>query len=100
MKESACGALVYLSTKKGIAELGKQLRGLRKEAGLTQTDLAKKCGLRQGNISRIECGKEQHLGLITLVRFVNGCGSLLFITMKDCECQEKPYCALRIPPTT
>lgn len=36
--------------------IGKRIQRLRKDAGLTQTQLAEKCGMAQPNIARIEAG--------------------------------------------
>jgi len=36
--------------------IGQMVQRLRKEAGLTQTQLAEKCGMAQPNIARIEAG--------------------------------------------
>ena len=36
--------------------IGQRIQELRKEAGLTQKDIAKKCGMAQPNIARIEAG--------------------------------------------
>lgn len=36
--------------------IGDKIKGLRKEAGMTQTQLAEKCGMAQPNIARIEAG--------------------------------------------
>jgi len=37
-------------------QIGNRIQELRKEAGLTQTQLAEKCGMAQPNIARIEAG--------------------------------------------
>jgi len=37
-------------------QIGQRIQELRKEAGLTQTQLAEKCGMAQPNIARIEAG--------------------------------------------
>jgi len=37
-------------------QIGQRIQELRKEAGLTQKDLAEKCGMTQPNIARIEAG--------------------------------------------
>jgi DNA-binding XRE family transcriptional regulator len=36
--------------------IGQRIQELRKEAGMTQTQLAEKCGMAQPNIARIEAG--------------------------------------------
>lgn len=57
------GVAVSIKGKKIIrnelyAETGKKMAGLRKENGLSQKDLAKKLGISQQLISRIESGNE------------------------------------------
>lgn len=37
--------------------IGQQLADMRKEKGLTQSELAARCGLTQNHITRIESGK-------------------------------------------
>ena len=37
-------------------QIGQRIQELRKDAGLTQTQLAEKCGMMQPNIARIEAG--------------------------------------------
>lgn len=37
--------------------LGKQIRELRKQRGMTQVELAERAGTTQGHIARIECGR-------------------------------------------
>lgn len=39
--------------------LGKQLKGLRARAGLTQAALAERLGVRQSVVSEYECGKRR-----------------------------------------
>ena len=43
--------------KKAQHNIGKRIAELRKEKGMTQTQLAKKCGMAQPNIATIEAGK-------------------------------------------
>ena len=37
-------------------QIGQRIQELRKEQGMTQTQLAEKCGMAQPNIARIEAG--------------------------------------------
>lgn len=37
-------------------QIGQRIQELRKEQGMTQTQLAEKCGMKQPNIARIEAG--------------------------------------------
>lgn len=43
--------------KKAQQSIGKRIAELRKEKGMTQVQLAKKCGMAQPNIAAIEAGK-------------------------------------------
>ena len=54
-------AIVTSSRKEAIMnevakQIGQRIQELRKEAGMTQTQLAEKCGIAQPNIARIEAG--------------------------------------------
>lgn len=52
--------------------LKKALRAARLDAGLTQVELAKKLGKRQGYISKIELG-ERYLGLMDFIEWCEAC---------------------------
>ncbi len=54
-------------------KFGQQLRTLRKEAGLTQTDLAERIGTVQGYLSRLEQGQAEPC-LKTLKALADGLG--------------------------
>lgn len=54
-------------------KIGQQIRGTRKEIGLTQAMLAKKLGVKQQMISRIESGQE-NTSLITLKKIADKLG--------------------------
>lgn len=43
--------------KKAQHNIGKRIAELRKEKGMTQAQLAEKCGMLQPNIAAIEAGK-------------------------------------------
>lgn len=45
------------NTQNSIVAIGKQIADIRKEKGLTQKELAQKCGIQQSNISRLEKGQ-------------------------------------------
>jgi len=45
--------------------IGRRIAEMRKEQGLTQTQLAEQCGLQQAHIARIETGKYS-VGIDTL----------------------------------
>ena len=51
-------------------ELAQTVHDLREEEGLTQTDLAKKIGTRQPNISRLERGEAASLPSLDLLNRV------------------------------
>lgn len=61
--------------------LGTQLSRARRAADLTQGQLAEKCGVQQGVISRIERGQGNPT-LKTLELLANGCGRSLNITLE------------------
>ena len=49
--------LTGIKTMNEVAkQIGQRIQDLRKEAGMTQTQLAEKCGMAQPNIARIEAG--------------------------------------------
>lgn len=45
--------------------IGRRIALLRKEQGMTQTELAERCGIGQGHIARIEAGRYS-VGIDTL----------------------------------
>lgn len=55
------------------ARLGRRLRALRLEAGLTQADLARRTGIHRPNIARVEAGRHTP-ALETLARLANAIG--------------------------
>lgn len=62
-------------------EIARQIIQLRKEKGLTQSDLAKKLNTQQSVISRIENG-EQNITLSTLDKIAKELGARIEITFK------------------
>jgi transcriptional regulator with XRE-family HTH domain len=50
-----------------LKELGKRIKKIRKHKNLTQLDLEVKCGIDNGDISRIENGRK-NLELYTIVK--------------------------------
>jgi transcriptional regulator with XRE-family HTH domain len=50
------------------------LRVLRERAGLTQTELADRTGLKQETISALECGKVPNPRKLTLDKLARGLG--------------------------
>lgn len=60
--------------------IGQRIAELRKERGLTQTQLAERCGLQQAHIARIEAGRYS-VGLDTLAQIADAMGMKIdFIT--------------------
>jgi len=60
----------------------KALIAARMESNLTQKELAKKTGIRQSNISRIENGKSSPT-ITTLQQLANGMGKTLHIEFRQ-----------------
>ena len=54
-----------------LVRLGKRIRGLRREKGWTQTDMAVYLDMNRGHISDIERGKRE-AGIITLQVIARG----------------------------
>ena len=63
-------------------ELMKTLYIARSEQGLTQEELAQRCGIKQSNLSRIESGNGNP-SLSTLKRIARGLGKVLMIDFVD-----------------
>lgn len=57
------------STALQVASVGRRLRQLRKERGLTQSDLARQIGIQQSDLSRMEKG-EYRVSLDNLVKIL------------------------------
>jgi len=53
--------------------IGRRIAELRKEQGMTQTQLAERCGLQQAHIARIETGRYS-VGLDTLAQIATALG--------------------------
>jgi transcriptional regulator with XRE-family HTH domain len=63
-----------------MRELGRVLRHMRESRGLTQQQLARRTGLTQPAISRMEKGFSRHAPTIeTLTRYMHGCNRKLLI---------------------
>jgi transcriptional regulator with XRE-family HTH domain len=54
--------------------VGKRIYGIRKSVKMTQEILAKKSGIRQGNISRLEKGTVQDVNVSTLLKLARALG--------------------------
>ena len=54
---------------------GRALGRFRESKGLTQTQLAQMCGMRQTQISQIEGGHNSNLKLETMLRICNALGA-------------------------
>lgn len=55
---------------------------IRRRYGLSQAELAEKCGRRQSYISRVE-SRQQNVSLATLIEIVNATGAELSIDLVD-----------------
>jgi DNA-binding XRE family transcriptional regulator len=58
---------------------GYELAQLRKERGITQTELAKKMGVSQARVSHIERGNIDHIELATVRAYVQALGGTVRI---------------------
>ncbi|HEV2100376.1 MAG TPA: helix-turn-helix transcriptional regulator [Stellaceae bacterium] len=58
-----------------IIEFGRRLREARRQAGLSQAEVAARLGIRQGYVSRVELGAE-NITLSACVRFAQAVGCL------------------------
>lgn len=65
-----------------FAEIAKNLIATRTEEGLTQGELAKRCGISQANISKFETGSSRP-SLSTLKKIADGLGRRLSVTFVD-----------------
>lgn len=57
------------------AKLRSVLKDVRKSAGLTQVQLAKRLHMEQSNLSKIERG-ERYLDILVFVDYCNACGAV------------------------
>ena len=62
-----------------------RLRELRKQAGLTQAQLADRIGVRQRQISKIECGEFEDLKSSTIRRYLEAVGGSLPIDVTESQ---------------
>lgn len=77
-----------VTVDKFCKKIGQQIRDARKEMGLTQTVLAKKIGVKQQMISRIESGRE-NASLITLKKIADKLGLIITLGKSQKESKEK-----------
>ncbi len=68
-----------------FADLRSALPRVRKSANLSQTELAKRTGTDQGEISRLENSAREGVSLGRLRRFVEACGGRIAVTIWDAE---------------
>lgn len=62
--------------------IGRRIAEIRKEKGMTQTQLAELCGLQQAHIARIENGKYS-VGLDTLAQIADAMEARIDIIIKN-----------------
>ena len=62
-----------------------RLRELRKQAGLTQAQLADRIGVRQRQISKIECGEFEDLKSSSIRRYLEAVGGNLPIDVTESQ---------------
>lgn len=62
--------------------IGQRIAELRKEQGMTQTQLAERCGLQQAHIARIEAGRYS-VGLDTLAQIATALGMKIDFIIND-----------------
>lgn len=62
--------------------IGRRIAEIRKERGLTQTQLAERCGLQQAHIARIEAGRYS-VGLDTLAQIADVMGMKIDFIIND-----------------
>ena len=73
----------YPKSRKELCQLvTDKIRAVRKERGFTQGEIAKRLGISQQLISRIESGKE-NVSLLTLKKIVDGLGAKLIVDIKE-----------------
>ena len=72
------------AAREAIIHAGRMIRDMRTGAGLTQAGLAKRAGMSQPEISRLEAGLgTQGPGVETLNRLAQACGMGLVMGMRD-----------------
>lgn len=57
--------------------LEQELVALREARGLSQTDVARRLGVTQPAIAKLESGRAKNFGMQTIVRYVTACGGAL-----------------------
>jgi len=66
-----------------LVELGKKIKTLRKERGITQQELAKKVGISRTTLSHIENGYFYKISVVTLEKLLSVLGYTLEIKPKN-----------------
>lgn len=64
----------HAATARLIGEMGRELRGGRLQAGMTQREVAARIGSDQAHVSRVETGRIGRLGLGELIRHAGAVG--------------------------
>lgn len=69
-------------TKRAVREIGRRIKSVREEAGLSQEKLAAKIGMTRSNYARIERGAT-NVTIDTLIRIAKGLGVDVRVTIGD-----------------
>ncbi len=70
-----------------FAEIAEGLIAARTEEGITQEELARRCGISQANISKFETGSS-HPSIVTLKKIADGLGRRLSVSFLNSEGEE------------
>jgi transcriptional regulator with XRE-family HTH domain len=73
-----------------VAQFGSRLRALRKQAGLTQPELAERAELASETISRMETGKWSNTTIEVVERLATALGVALTAFFEDAPTAAKP----------
>jgi transcriptional regulator with XRE-family HTH domain len=67
-----------MARKKKVPPIGEQLEALRQAAGLSQSELSRRSGVRRASVCDIEAGKQQPTWE-TVLALVEACGGSIHI---------------------
>ena len=72
------------AARDAIMQAGQMVRAMRKDAGLTQTQLAERAGMSQAEISRLETGLGRHGPSVEVLnRLAKACDMRLVMAMTE-----------------